>query len=75
MDFNTSTITAMFQADEGGNPIIDLPVPIPVFDDDVDEAKVQFFIAYFEVVSAVNPARIILNQRASRCRIIDNDRE
>ena len=75
MDFDSAAITATFQADEGGNAITDLPVPIPIFDDDIDEASDQFFIASFEVVSAVNPAQITLEQIASRCRIVDNDRE
>ena len=75
MDFNNATITATFQADEGGNAITDLPVPIPIFDDDIDEAIDQFFIAHLVVVSAVNPALITLDRIASRCRIIDNDSE
>ena len=75
-DFNTSTITETFQADEGGNYTITyLNVSIPIFDDDIDEANDQFFITTFEVVSAVNPALITLDQIASRCQIIDNDRE
>ena len=75
MDFDSATITATFQADEGGNARTDLPVPIPIFDDDIDEANDQFFIAHLVVVRAVNPALITLEQTASRCRIIDNDRE
>ena len=75
MDFDSAAITATFLADEGGNVITDLDVPIPIFDDDIDEANDQFFIAHLVVVSAVNPALITLDQMASRCRIIDNDRE
>ena len=74
-DFNISNITTNFPADEGGTALTDLDVPIPVFDDLVDEANDQFFIAEFRLVEAVNPSLITLPQRASKCRIVDNDRE
>ena len=75
MDFDNATIITTFLADEGGNPMTDLFVHIPVFDDDIDEAIEQYFIANFMVVSAVNPALITLERIASRCGITDNDRE
>ena len=74
-DFDNSTITATFPADEGGNATTDLVVPIPVFDDDVDEANNQYFIIKLVVVNAINTNLTTLTQEASRCIIIDNDCE
>ena len=54
---------------------MDMNVPIQVFDDLIDEASNQYFIAEFRVAEAVNPSLISLAQRASRCRIVDNDRK
>ena len=63
-----------FPADESGNPVTDVNVPVPIFDDEVNEAE-QFFIVTLEVVSAENINLIQLDQNVSRCRIIDNDRK
>ena len=74
-DFDNTVITATFAADAGGNPTTDLNVPIPVFDDDIDEADDQIFIAQLVVVSAVNRGLITIERDASNCIIVDNDRE
>ena len=74
LDFDNSSRTVVFQADEGHNPVTDLFVPIPIFDDDVDESE-QYFIVQIMVASAVSRNLITLRREASRCRIIDNDRE
>ena len=74
-DFNNSVITAIFPADEGLDPITDLNVPIPVFNDNVDEADDQFFIAHLVLVNATNRNLINITRAASSCIIVDNDRE
>ena len=74
-DFDAAVITATFAADAGGNPTTDLNVPIPVLDDDIDEADNQIFIAQLIVISAVNINLITIERDASNCIIIDNDRE
>ena len=74
-DFNNTVITATFEADEGGNPQTDLDVPIPVIDDEINEADNQFFIVQLVVVSAVNRDLITIERAASKCIIVDNDRE
>ena len=74
-DFDNTVITATFEADAGGNPQTDLNVPIPVFDDDIDEAIDQIFIAQLVVVTAVNRGLIIIVRPISNCIIVDNDRE
>ena len=59
----------------GGNPTTDLNVPIPVYDDEIDEADDQFFVTQLVVVSAVNRGLITIEHATSECIIVDNDRE
>ena len=76
LDFNTSVVVTEFPSDEGQRfPLTDLFVPIPVYDDAIDEANDQFFIVRLEIEDAVNPNLITLEQSTSRCRIVDNDRK
>ena len=65
----------IFPADEGMAFIIDVDAFIPIFDDEVDEAEKQFFIAYLELVDSINPDLIMLPRVICRCIILDNDRE
>ncbi len=46
-----------------------------MFDDDVDEARYQFFIAHLVVANAVNMDLIYIERAASNCAIVDNDCE
>ena len=46
---------------------------IPIVDDDKDEADIQFFIAFLEVVDAVNMDQINIGRAFSRGIIVDND--
>ena len=69
-DFNSTNITAIFRATEGHS---DLNVPIPIFDDDVDEAHRQFFIAHLVLTNAMDKDLIKLGRTVSTCTIIDND--
>ncbi len=62
-----------FPADEGMNPMTDLPVPIPIVDDEINEAGDQSFIAHLEVVSAIRIPTI--GRSVVNCIIVDNDRE
>lgn len=75
LDFNTSAVVATFPADEGRSVITDLSVDIRFFDDNTDEANIQYFVVSLETVSAINVKLISLGQRASACQIIDNDRK
>ncbi len=68
-------MSAIFPADEGQNPRTDFDVPIPVFDDNVDEADDQFFIVHLVVVNATNRNLIVIERAASNCIIVDNDRK
>ena len=74
-DFNTTILNATFDADE------DAPVStsdyisalIPIVDDDKDEADVQFFIVFFEIVDAVNMDLIDIGRNFTTCIILDDD--
>ena len=53
-DFDASVLVVKFPADEN-NPTSEIDVPIPIFDDDVDEAESQFFYVVLEIANATNP--------------------
>ena len=72
-DFNATVITVTFPPDESMGAK-KLNAPIPIFDDDVNEAREQIFLALLEVESAVNLELVrndVLN--ITTCIIIDND--
>ena len=51
----------------------DISALIPIVDDDKDEADIQFFIVFLEVVDAVNMDLIDIGRTFSRGIIVDND--
>ncbi len=53
------------------NPNIDTPIQIT--DDKKDETLLQVFIAFLEVIDAVNFDLVIVNRAVSICRIRDDD--
>ena len=63
-----------FPADEN-NPTSEIDVPIPVFDDDVDEAESQFFYAVLEIANVTNPDLVDTDheQNVTLCNIRDDD--
>ncbi len=71
-DFNASVLTVTFQADEIGPQISDVPVPVGIFDDDIDEAQEEVFIIDLTLESSIND-RIEIVRRSSLSRINDND--
>ena len=62
-----------FQADEFGPQINDMPTPIVIFDDEINEALEEVFIVVLTLESSTNPDSVIITRVASLCRIIDND--
>lgn len=74
-DFDGTVLTIMFPADEDEpSPITSLPVPIAIADDVINEAEVQFFLTYMEVINTTNRALLDSQQQNfSRCVIADND--
>ena len=66
----------VFPADENlSEPIFELPANIPIVDDEIDEAKVQQFVVFLQVDSALQTSRVKIKQNKSICNIIDDDRE
>lgn len=74
-DFNSTVFEVSFPADEGlprTNP--DIPTPIAIVDDEVNEAE-QYFVAYLEILDAVNYDLINIGRNITFCAIVDNDGE
>jgi len=73
-DFNTAIFNVTFPSDERrASPIADVPSPIMIVDDEIDEAEEQFFIVYLEIIEAVEPNLITITRANSTCIIVDND--
>ena len=73
-DFNNTIFNITFDADENAPVAISgISALIPIVDDDKDEADIQFFIAFLEVVDAVNMDLIDIGRTFSRGIIVDND--
>ena len=74
-DYNSSSITVVFEPDEDGE-VNEKSAPISVTDDAINEATEQVFVAELILVSSLNSTTVDLNTRPSTlCRIIDNDRK
>ena len=72
MDFDTTPIEIIFEPDNSG--ISDVKVPVTIFDDDINEAGEEIFVAILELVTAINPNQVVFSD-ATLCRITDNDRK
>ena len=72
-DFNITPIEITFEPDEI-NTILDIPVPITIFDDEINEAEEEIFVAVLQLVDAINPSQVDFSD-ATLCRITDNDRK
>ncbi len=73
-DFNNSVITVIFEADEFGNQVNDVPVPVPIADDEIDEAQEEVFVIDLTLQSSIN-SQISIARRSSLARINDDDGE
>ena len=63
----------MFPSDETSS-VPDIDTPIGINDDKIDEA-IQNFVAFLEVVDAVNFNLLSITRAVSVCRINDDDRK
>ena len=68
-DFNTSVITRDFPS----NTIDEMPVPIALNDDDINEADEQIFIIFLEIINSTNPSLVKAGRNVSQGRIVDDD--
>ena len=72
-DFDNTVIRVTFDPDELEDSD-ERAAPIRIFNDAVNEANEQVFVAQLRLISSTNPASIGLDTRpASLCRIIDDD--
>ena len=78
-DFVPIVRTITIPADEGiagAPPVLDIPVPILIVDDAVDEPALEYFIASLSIASSnIRPGAVVMNQSASLCVIADDDRK
>ena len=72
-DFNVTPIEITFESDEI-NTILDVSVPITIFDDEINEVEEEIFVAVLQLVDAINSSMVDFND-ATLCRITDNDRK
>ena len=73
-DFNSAAFTIVFPADEDAPSLTRvLNAPIPIVDDDINEADEQYFIAKLESFDGVNMESIIIKQDFVMVVIGDND--
>lgn len=74
-DFNSTVIRITLDPDEN-NGIYEVLVPVPLVNDQINEAVEQNFIVELRLINSINPDGIDLTIRpASACRIIDDDRK
>ncbi len=67
-------LTVIFEADEIGDAINDVSVPVGIFDDKIDEAQEEVFVVDLTLSEAIND-QITISRRSSLCRINDDDGE
>ena len=72
-DFSPDVVVVTFPADEEGIQIIDVPAPVVVFDDEINEAPEEIFIVVLTLDNSTNPGNVVISRASSLCRIIDND--
>ena len=67
-------LTVIFEPDEFGDAINDVSVPVPIVDDEIDEAQEEVFVVDLTLSSSINN-QITISRRSSLCRINDDDGE
>ena len=72
-DFNITPVEITFEADEI-NTILDVSVPITIFDDEINEVEEEIFVVVLQLVDATNSSTVDFSD-ATLCRITDNDRK
>lgn len=74
MDFVTTVVEVTFLPDEF-DQVRQLPAPIGIMDDDINEATEQLFVVTLNVLEAANFSLVENTERnISLCRLRDNDR-
>ena len=72
-DFSTDVITIRFEADQTGPQVNEVTAPVPIVDDDIDEAQEEVFMIDLTLLSSINITLTLINRRSSLCILNDND--
>lgn len=73
-DFNTTAFNVVFLADEDETHLTSgMDVPVPIFDDIIDEANEQSFIVHLEIVSTTSREALNIGRSVATGVIQDND--
>ena len=72
-DFEDNPIHVEFLPDEYV-PVNDLPVHVPIIDDNINEASEEYFIVKLDPTGSNKNVKVA-KPRASLCKIVDNDRK
>ncbi len=72
-DFSSEVVTMTFPADEFGQQMNDVPAPVPIINDAINEAQEELFVISLGLENAINPAGTEITRSVSLCRISDND--
>ena len=72
-DFSSDVVVVTFQADEFGPQINDMPAPIVIFDDEINEALEEVFIVVLTLENSTNADGVAITRESSVCGIIDDD--
>ena len=64
-----------FESDEIGLQVNNVPVPVPITDDTIDEAQVELFIIHLTLGESMNAGGVNITREVSLCRITDDDGE
>lgn len=78
-DFDTTVVVVTFFPDEPmlkmDTPVQQIPAPVDIFNDDINEATEQLFVVTLTIVESVNVSLVNNSVRNfSLCRIRDDDR-
>ncbi len=64
-----------FESDEIGLQVNDVPVPVPITDDTINEAQEELFVVHLTLGESMNAGGINIIREVSLCRITDDDCE
>ena len=75
-DFNTTSFTVTFPADENGGVVPSIAIRVGIVDDNINERFEQLYLIGVEVVDALDPSTVDNVERNVTIGIIvDNDRK
>ncbi len=64
-----------FESDEIGIQVSDVPVPVPITQDAINEAREELFVVHLTLGESMNAGGVNIIREVSLCRITDDDGE